>query len=667
MNQFQNFLGQIGAALARPPGTNWATHSKRQNSVNAFVFLSLLLTVTVGFAEPVERFFNNYYDISPEVPTPRARWKVLFPSQISSENQIHRNPIGAPAELWSNSSTLADSNHFSQVRMAANRIFWTGIDLNTQERSIAGKANATQFVVGHLNASFRLFVNGHLRFSGDGRDYLPIMISLAPLDLENETKVEIEVTQNLDSARPIVVDSPVTNGLFTVEKVRSLRDRWIFLLVMRPLAFGLAALLSCIAFTSLWLSVRDRNEYFLFGMYTLCLFAIQMTYLGAVKHGLHRAVAYQLDTALFIIEGTLAAMIGLSYARVRVLAYVVVLFIASIFTVVVLRSAQSGSDYLFLGQFIAKYFVPSCFLLGSIACISQASFGRAYKFSGMPKQKLERRIGRLQAFAYLNGFLGLVYVFSAQNIVTVDAFAVWHRPVQYLIVTLMGFFLFRDYREFDVFQQKVATSKFHDPLAIEQKIVTGYLLALDLKKSSALYDLSAQLALPKKIPTQWCELATEIVELKGGAKLSSAGDSLIAFFEGDGEEELASAVSSLLAIQRLSGEFSQYSTNVFFRGGITKASIRPIYKKVSRKLYEDYEDGPGETCFKNLMRIMDTEKDLGAEQQSILVVEKSISPIVAKFAALTKKKKLLVRDVGEKELHYFDLAVAGREETSEAA
>lgn len=665
-NSINKLLSSAGAYLARPTA-DWHTYARKQISFNILILAALLSTATVGFWDPISSYLSETFSAKPTLSTPSPRWFVAF-SQVSNCSKLsYCKAAGEISSIWKSSLRLSDKNHFAEVRKPENRIFWVGLNLLEPDLKAARETGANVLVVGYLNAAFRLFVNGELRSEGDGRDYLPISVILSPGDLDNSKGifVTLEVTQTLGSARPIVVDAPYVNGLFTQTDFRNLRDFYIYELIIRPLALGLAAILSALAFLSLWLSVRDRNEYFLFAIYTLCLFAVQIMSWGSIKHTMDRGAWYQLDMTLRVLEGLSAALVGISYARLRVGAYLWIFFYGAMVTLLMHRSSSIGSDFLYLSQYIGIYFVPSCFALGALACITQASFGKRQGFSRMSNRKQKLRVERLVSFATLNAALAFAYFIGAQKIVTIAASAFWYRPVQYLLVALTGFFLFRDFREFDFTQQKVASSKFHDPLAKEQQVIRGYLLAMDLKKSSRLYDLSARLGLATKIPTLWCESATEIVEGLGGSKISSAGDSLIAFFEGEDLQVFENTLDALKKISAIGHEYQQYGGIACFRAGVINAGIRPIYKKVFRKMYEDFEDGPGEASFKNLMRILDTEKLHGFGEKSVLVLESITALEIASHLPLLKREKLLVRDVGTKELFYLDLDVASQNEAKD--
>lgn len=606
-----------------------------------------------GFGEPILNYFTTTYTARAFHSLPKNSWKVLL-----------QESCGRGCEkLWTSPDSLANEEFYSKVRSLHGKKFWVGFEVAKDEQAKILSATANALVIGRINADYKVYVNGDFRLMGSGRDGLITTLPLAASDFSGTRplRVSLEIDHNMNSVYPVAINEPsVEAGFYEPSVAISYRDRKIFLTTVRPVALGMAALLSAIAFFCLWLNVRDRNEFFVFSLFCFCLFSSQVLNWTSVSTLISRDSYYLIDLALRVCEGVLIGSLGLAYSRARIESYLGVVIVGIMSFLMMHRAAFLGSDLYFASAYVANSFVPVCFCIGIFTCLSQSSVGELDGFRGMAGGKILQRTARLRQFSALLFILGVVYLFSAVKIFSLAGASAsyWHRPVQFLFVGLLGAFLFRDFREFDLLQQKSYFSKFHSPLLKEQQVVTGYLLEVDMKESSALYDLAAQEGHLRDVPSIWNEAASQITATFGGEILTTEGDAFRAFF--DSQTALHGIMQALAQIVEFGRNLDSHGHVIEFRATVVKGQIRPVYKEINGKLFEDYDHAPGDTCFKDASRFLREEKRAGIKG-TVLVIESSVLAGIELPSGLEtiKKEKLSVADVGQRELAFVRIGSQG--------
>jgi hypothetical protein len=377
---------------------------------------------------------------------------------------------------------------------------------------------------------------------------------------------------------------------------------------------------------------------------------------GGIWLGQDRTITYHLDLWLRLLEGMFGAFVGLAYARVRTRVFVALFALTALQFALAQAAIHDSGALLVWGQIIAQWHVPLCFALGGLACLAKACLGAESGYFTMPRNKVPLRMARLMYFSFFLFLIAAVYADQAAGILKSSFLTVWYRPIQNLLLTTLGIFLMRDYLDFYRRQRVTHQSRFHDLLAKEQGIFHGFLVSIDLKRSSALYDLSASLGMSVKIPTIWCSEAAELVERSGGAILSTdGGDALYAFFYGG--QAFAQAAAAVVALEAKSREMTETLPQPLpmkFRASIVYGGIKPIYRDILGKKREDYEDAPGETTFKDAARIRDEEKKVAMAQDSVLVIErKFLEGATCPELELALTASVPVRDVGMRELCFL--------------
>jgi hypothetical protein len=628
-----------GKRLARPAGQVRPKGFSRQLAFNAFALAALVGLFLFSFAGPVSDYVASLYRENPALLMGKSEYKVLYTENCGE----------GCAKLWQSGASLADSDFYSQARQLAGKKFWVGAEIGAAALGHAKSRQAHTYVLGRINAEYSIFLNGSLIQRGDGKDILPAMISLSEAELSGKTlRIAIQVNHNLNSVYPVAFNEPsAESGFYSSADARSFQDRKILLVIIRPVALAVAAFFSALTFFALWLNVRERNEFFLFGLFALCLASIQIMSWNHIAARIPRDSYYSILLFFRVAEGMSVGFLGLAYARSRLGAYITVAAAGLFCLGISLLPAELKSDLYFSGLLAANTFVPFAFLLGALACLSQAELGRREGFS-MPKAKEAARISRLRQFAFLLALLGGLYFIDTHKLFHLGSAAYWDRPIQFALVCLIGAFLLRDFRQFDILQEKTHISRFHQPGA--ENVVKGILLEIDMKNSSRLYDLSAQEGHAKELPSIWNEAAVQVAAAAGGEILATEGDAFRAFFEEPFEVE---------RILRLLAEIEALSAGmpfpVEFRATLVKGGIKPVYKELNGKLFEDYDHAPGETCFKDASRFLREEKRMGFSG-SVIVAESSLLASVPAGIELLKTEQLSVADVGQRELSFFRIS-----------
>ena len=655
VNLITKFLYQSGKYLARPTKVSWTDYARKQSSFNALVGAALLAVVLVGFHEPIINYISSTFSAHATITVPREKWQVLYEGGPSCDTKATCFASPEKDDLWQAKDTLGDDTYLGKARAMQGKRFWVGLKVDPEGVKQIRKLEATSLVIGHINAGFNLYVDGDLRLSGDGNDYLPIVLKFgrAELNRDRPLKIALEVNHNLGSVFPVAAGLPEATGFFSPGGERDFRNKWVFKMIIRPVLFAAVALLSAIAFIGLWLNVTGRSEFLTFGLFGACLCSIQVLAWGNIKYFSERSALYKTELLLRVFEGVLAGLLGLTYSRSKVEFQFGLTAIGIFLFLIMFRSSILPSDIFFADAFVGKMLVPFCFIFGGFTCFTQAIKGSQDGFKGGSNKRQLERIQRLNQFGSILLILGFVYFVDSYNLGP-KGVAVWMRPVQFLLTAVIGAFLFRDFREFDLLQQTSHQSKFHDPTSSRQHIIQGFLLDVDMKGSSKLYDFSASLGLVKEIPTAWTEAAIQTISSAGGEILTTDGDAFRAFFEGSNQDILHTIFGALINLKQMTIEFESDNFKIEFRGAILGGGIQPTYKELNGKRYEDYNNAPGETCFKDASRYLKEEKKLNLPFTVIVMDTKILKDYVFSSAfTLVECNKYLVDDVGERDLTFI--------------
>ena len=632
--------------------------------------VAILAFFATTFAPTLAFQLNRWFTKSPTVAFAESRWIVLTeqgPEDACgtiASSECYGHPHNR--KLWSSTRRLSDADHQAIVKPLQGRKFWVGIEISGEEARIAYAKRAGIFEMGIFNASYRIFLNGVLAGEGIGREYIPSMVQI-PLELLRSGRpifVAVEIDHDLESRTPAWLGSNGLSGLFDFDSADAYRGYWIFLTGFRIFAFAMLSILRSVSFGSLWLSSPKKTEYFYFGLFLFIFFLIQLMEFGPVKHATARSLRYTSDFWLRVAEGIAGGLLGIAYARVRQVYFAFVLLISGVVaTLGFLRS----EDHIALHNFsasLAQTYVPLMMLIGAFFCFAQAMLIAKEKPRLMSEQSRSQRTNRLITFSLLLGACSLVYFSQAQGILSTTELGIWYRPIQLTLLMLVGAFIFSDYKDrervFDITQR----SPFHDPYGGSANHVFGYLLSLDLKRSSVLLNYGAQSDSPLRATTTWNSLVGRILMGNNGFKVADDGDGLKAFFEGEPsrellEEILACIYQASIETKRLERKLKQdgiipETATMQFRAGLVWGGLNPIWKDFIGTKTAEWEDAKGYTTFKDVQRVMDFEKTRAEfSDKSMLLVPSNLGKFQSVYSVTTMKCD--VKDIGQMSIEFIEL------------
>lgn len=475
-------LTSLGSVLRRP-STESIDRSHPSQYVLVFgIALSLILLTSLTFSKSVKQFVFEATHIIPEVETPRARWKVYFPAADLASCQPKACSTSVPQEKIDLSPLrLADPDIFEKTAAPEHKQFWVGTSLSRHEIKRAIEQQAHFLVIGHINASHKIYLNGKIKTERDGKDFIPVTVDVSDALKSNPNKLEISVlvVQDLSSARPFVVDAPLPSGLFTAVGARATRDHFVIWTAVHPAIAGLIALIAALTLLLMWTSTRDRIELLLFAVFAFSIALHQFGVGGYFKFEMNRVIAYRFDSLIRVFSATLGALIGMAFSRTRESINWMIAAIASA-TASLIFLNDSSREILKFDAVIGTYYVPMCFLLSALAAASQAALLTASPEVQRPQENWRRK--QLWMFASINLYIAGVSLFSSRAILSIDIFSLHHISSQLLIVFLLGIFLVVNHRNRLAFlkdesvRAELASQVAHDiraPLAVLASRIEG--------------------------------------------------------------------------------------------------------------------------------------------------------------------------------------------------
>jgi hypothetical protein len=672
----------FGKATARDP--NEKENFFARTHALELVFILLGVGVFFTFFVPTlsyqaHRWFSN----TPSVIIHEARWHIWPDSGPQCGFNLSLDCLGHPknSKLWSSPHLLSDSDNEARSKKLKGKKFWLGLEITPAEAAHAFAEHAAVFEIGFINGSYRIFNNGILGAEGTGAEYIPAFLHI-PLDQLNRSEpifIAIELDHNLNSRVPAWFGAQDANGLYTFNGANSVRGYWYFVIGYVQIGLASCASLLALIFASLWLSCRTKVEYFYFSAYLFVFFMILVLQSGPIKYGLNRDLWYPIDFWLRIAEGCAGCLLGAAFSRTKKRYFhSIIIFGIAIGTSVYL-SAPHNVDINRLSFWLAKWFVPPMFTVGGVCCFVQAFYLRRERPKLINDEVLRVRIFRLFAFGLSLALLGSFY-YAQASLLNSDSTALnlfLHRPSQFGILLLIGFYIFLDYQHREQIFSITQRSPFHHPLGKTAEPVFGFLLALDLKGSSSIMNYTAEHGLSVRATTVWNAQIGKLMHSHGGFKVADEGDGLKVFFQGPETQALLekiakSACDAVGYSRELEKTFKLNSmmpddSSLCFRSGLVWGGINPIWKDFVGVKSPEWEDAPGFTTFKDVQRIMDCEKQLSSNNRSEFTLLILSSKIPAYCAANSRacRLQLKIKDLGDRELSYLPLTQV--QEKKEAA
>lgn len=603
---------------------------------------------------------SRWASYEPIVGFSASRWLVLFESGKQCEELVTNDCYGHPQNetLWSSRLTTADKEYSNQVKQFQSKDFWIGLQVTKDEVERAKIEKGFALGLGMFNSEYRIYVNGELVDTGTGRDILPVVVSLSPqmLSRNSEIRVAVNLKHNLGSRIPVWFVPSAMNGIFTNDSAKAMVGFWNFALSYRPLINTIWAFVFAFAFGLLWASVPRKVEYFYFSLYMFVYSLTQVLPFAPIAWGADRPVLYERTYWLIAFEGTLGALLGASYARTRKVYSFWVILIGIIVSLGGYFSSGDQVELYFFKDALMKYFIPAMFLLGSIFCFSQGVLLKKDWSKFTTASMALRRQRRLSIFGGLLLSFGLVFYYQ-NSIMSVRA-EYWERTIQMALLGLIGLNLFADYRDRERQFEIVHRSPFHDPFGGSSPEIFGFLLSLDLIKSSAIANFSMNLPAKMKPITLWNAKIGQLMSQHSGFKVGDEGDGLKIFFRyEETDEDLNRVVAAIkdayretrnLESRLLAEGLITPDLRLRFRSGLVWGGVHPIWKEIAGVKSAEWEDARGFSTFKDSQRVMEVQKSLEENRDHTLVVSTKVELTGSSLGS--KRIHQDVKDVGVRSL-----------------
>ncbi len=654
------------------------SHRRPEELKKSFLYrygIEILIAVSIFgffgavFGPTVLYHVNNWLSVEMTIPLDESRWTVLFEDDKACKaDAVECNERIRQDLLWKSPHKLADANFDNLAKKAIGKEFWIGLELTQQEVAAAYLNNSPVLELGLFNSGYQIFVNGVLAEEGSGRDdFFPVSIQL-PLNLLETGRsifVSAKIKHNLGSRIPIWFSNNMT-GLMTFGASKSYVGYWLLILNFQHLVLGCFALLGASIFLFLWLSVPKKGEYFFYALY-LGIFALnQILEFGPIVRATPRVSEYIANYWLVAVEGLAGCLLGAAYARTRKVYVFWILSIAAMISVAGSLNSKDNIDLYLFKDALMKYYLPAMFVIGASFCLAQWFYLKAELPKSMNKKMREQRVHRLLIFSVFLCLFAALY-FHENYLLLSSASQNLDRGFQLTLLVLMGRFLFREYsdreRQFELIQR----SPFHDPFGGQSGEVKGFLVSLDLIKSSTLANFAAQKKVSQSPITLWNNLVGQILAKHNGFKVADEGDGLKVFFTGENSLDMLTGVVEAIfeirvATQNLGSKMRTAGLipdngNLMFRTGIVWGGINPIWKEFIGVLSAEFEDAKGTTTFKDVQRVMDLEKqiNLGTSSGSSMVIKTNLDLLNSIKSHAVRTFKMSVRDVGEIDVTIVDL------------
>jgi hypothetical protein len=260
------------------------------------------------------------------------------------------------------------------------------------------------------------------------------------------------------------------------------------------------------------------------------------------------------------------------------------------------------------------WMVPSLHFVGAMVCLVQARH-----LAASPRAaSLGPRINRLYFFSFGMALICLIGISEGQNLISLMTQAFTSRFTHFSVVLMLAITAMREYREERKLLDKSPISKYHrkNPLPGPLK---GALLCIDIKNSERLFRLSAETGDAGRIVEGCLSHLWSAVLAHQGTVLSTEGDGLRAFFDGD--ECTSPARSALLAVDQMQARLDEYALQLrdqgfsldsflSFRAGLVLGEIKPIWQQAGQSQVAGWTEAGQSNAFVDSARLMEAERQL---------------------------------------------------------
>jgi class 3 adenylate cyclase len=682
-------MRRIARHLYRPTATLAPAARRRAFYANLALAGCVVLLLTAALAWNVTGMVRSFDAMTAWEVLPRSAWRALYASEaVSLESacdagKVAEAPCPAAVDaldrgaLWTSAFRRDDQDHVARASEVAGKAFWIGAVVSVEQLASARLLGANHLVLGYLNGTWELWIDGVQHAVGTTATQAPIVVALpqARLAEARPLAVAFRVRAEAGGRYPVLLNLDRAEGLTTSDGADAYRRVEWFETQVRPWMF--VAIYATFGWLVLfvWLQNRVRQEYFYMGVYALFHSLVQCVRSDATYAGMSSVTWDALQVPLVAWEGGAALFLGLALARTRRAAFTFGIPVVAIFPIALTPWVRDGVAATELAAALTAWFVPVCYGLGAAACGLQAW----YVASGSEASRtIRRRAVRLAGFASGLALLGVTYRVQAASVSDTFAYVEWHRFLNLAVVIAFFWLAIRDFREIDLLAQNSPVSPFHRKAILPDR-VAGVLAILDLKNSEGLFAQGAQQGRAEQIVLACLSHMWTVMTRAGGVVLQSDGDSLIAFFEAHpGAEpgaELMRAASALAAtaseLESLSHQLVERQvlpvelTPVRFRAALAEGEIRPIWQEVDGARYPSWTSAGPKNVFLEAARLAELERQIpAARERSSVVLRRELASRLPgnerqRLAWIARAAVLRDKHGNEHEVALLDVSPAG--------
>lgn len=582
--------------------------------MHSSLLIFFLLLIPLLWQAYSDRKTKPVYELFP------SQWKVYFPKESDSfdcsEETTNKKPedlcIGNPKnpKLWK-SQVDKSLPEYEEKAKVPNAFYWMGTVISAQDLRQIYSKGANQLVLGLIQGSFEIWLNGKMVYNGNSNNSsYPAIIPL-PIDkLEKQDLFIALLLINENSSGRVEVSeySDFKNGFYKTTHF----DRVLHWKAFKNQSIHVFFVGIFLIFGFFFYSLHLMQP-----LNLLFLPATQLAFTHGVFHLLyidivHRLLAMDiwlnLVSGISIVLSLLILRFALVFSKTKSVVAQTVFYLAfvSFFGSLLLNNTPLLYQ---ISDFSFRFLSPACFLMGA-AILFFKYLGNKRLVANANKEKNQA----LRETMWLFFWGGAMVVLQTQgrSQVVLD-------PILGVNITVLILFYFA-VQSIKMLQNKIElsdklpVSEFHKRSFLPP-MVEGTLLMLDLKKSESLFRKGAEWnrggSLTSILITNICNHLTEAQ----ATIIQAEGDAVVVLWE---KEKHVSSVAILKALvsleelldllsQQLSETELQVSGKIAFRGALVEGAIKPIWRELGSERIPAWIEAGDKNVFVDASRLLSIE------------------------------------------------------------
>lgn len=542
---------------------------------------------------------------------PLADWHVLYDSGECAIDPPYDSSCPAHSDhrsLWESAAKRTDTDHDAKSRSRPGVKTWLGVRIDTTLLHRAAELRAYNLYLGWSGVSYRVFLDGSEIAKGrweSSRIPVHLTIPRERLEAGRPLALVIGLTYDTESQSPAYLARGQEAFLDDEQLGRMIRQK-VFVVETSPFSLALLNTVVSSIFLFFWWSARRKQEFLYLGLYCAVHAGIQIGLIDFVYKQFGFDWFYKTNLLTRFYEGAFGLFLALAFSRSRlsIFQYGVPFALgAPLFFIL------STSDIGLINDrngLTAKYFVPTCYVLGLASCLLQG----VYLWANRKRRTFSRaRLVRLLVFT--TGFVCLTILYISQAYgVSTPQYVAAHRMGHVAIVLFLVMIVLDDYRRDQRLIENVPVSKYHRRPTLPSGVY-GALLKLDLKDST-LISRTLENAKYGEFVTYWFARISEVITRHGGEILYELGDLVQAHFDTEGNshrvENVFAAIDAVYLAQRDVEERYALKAPLHFKASITYGELIPIWKDSGTRRLPAYDDDG--TLMVASQRLMDLDYEI---------------------------------------------------------